>query len=649
MIPKIHYGLFFDNHTQRENPDVGRDFDAEYFTDQLKRCGVDYLGFHARCNVGFAYYDTTIGTKHPSLRRDLFGELADACAKKDISLVAYLNGGISTQEALDHPEWQTRYLPGTDFYGKNTPFAITMCYHSGYRKHLIAMIREIATKYPVKGFFIDCLSDYPCVCPHCVDQMKAEGIDYTDEKAVRAFQRKSVVGLCDEISSAVREIIPEPLLYFNGPVFDSVKNADSFFDCECLPTCAVWGYECLPTMAHYMRCVKPGTQLLNMTGRFYEWGDFGGLRNRHSLEFDLFYGLANGLRPNIAGHFHPRGDRDQAVFDRIAEVYAECQKYHEAFWKAEVLAEVAVVYPEDNHEKRWNNAVTACVRMLDELHVQFDIVLANNTAIDWNKRYRLLILPEEVEITPDLEQRVRQFVADGGAFFACGKAASEHFGDLLGVESEGDSGLDPVYFQMHGDFAEEIEPMFLSLYAKAAKARLTDGVGASHLVRPYYNTGWNGYSAITYTPPQVETEMPFLVRKGTCVWCAGDLFSGYYLRGALHLRQLLQNVLKELLPKPLLRAFQNIPSFGRVFLSRKPGKLILTLLSYAPEQRGKTVVVEDPIPVLDATLEVRTDGKTPSSVKLLPDNTPIAFHTDGEYTAIPIPAFRGHAVFEIDN
>ena len=92
---QVRYGLFFDNHTQMENPDVGKDFDPEYFTDQLKQCRVDYLTFHARCNVGMAYYDTEIGTRHPSLKYDLFGKLTDCCKKKDIALVAYLNGGIS--------------------------------------------------------------------------------------------------------------------------------------------------------------------------------------------------------------------------------------------------------------------------------------------------------------------------------------------------------------------------------------------------------------------------------------------------------------------------------------------------------------------------------------------------------------------------
>src|SRR5690554_7437232 len=63
------YCLFYDNHTMPAIPDVGENFDVEAFTDRIKDCGVDYLTFHARCNLGMAYYDTKIGIKHPSDRK----------------------------------------------------------------------------------------------------------------------------------------------------------------------------------------------------------------------------------------------------------------------------------------------------------------------------------------------------------------------------------------------------------------------------------------------------------------------------------------------------------------------------------------------------------------------------------------------------
>ena len=76
---KVKYALFYDNHTHPENPDVGKNFDPEDFTDQIKSCNVDYLAFHARCNAGMAYYNTKIGTRHPALAYDLFGQLAECC------------------------------------------------------------------------------------------------------------------------------------------------------------------------------------------------------------------------------------------------------------------------------------------------------------------------------------------------------------------------------------------------------------------------------------------------------------------------------------------------------------------------------------------------------------------------------------------
>lgn len=641
---QVKYGLFYDNHTHMENPDVGKDFDPEFFTDQIKKCGVDYLAFHARCNTGMAYYNTKVGTRHPALRYDLFGRLADCCKKKDIALVAYLNGGISTMETVEHPEWATHYFPGTDHFAKVTPFAITTCYNSPFRAHIIAMIREIASNYPVQGFFIDCLGSYPCVCPRCVKMMKERGIDYSDLDAVTEFARQSVLSYCEDIAKAVRKIIPDPMLYFNGPVFGSVKNTDTFFDCECLPT-AGWGYEFLPTMAHYMHNIKPGTQILNMTGRFYDWGDFGGLRTADSLKFDLFYGLAYGMRPNIGGHFHPRGDKDQAVFDRIREVYHELQKYDPWYEKAINLADIAVVYPQDNRTLRTLSSIKSAVRMLEELKMQFDIVLADCDK-SWDQ-YKLLILPEEIEITSRLEERIRAHIAKGGAFFACGKNAAEEFGAELGIEYQGDSGLNPVFFRMHGDFEQGLEDMFLTLYAKASRAKLTKAKSTSKLVKPYYNRGWVGTHAIYYTPPQEETDMPFITVNGKCVWCAGDLFSGYATRGALHLRDIFRNIIASLVEKPLV-VVDKLPAFVRLILTEQPGRLNIHLVAYSPEKRANTTVVEDPAAVVNGAFKVLTAGKKFTKAYLAPDKTPVDFKTKGDYTEIKLPVFEGFAMVVLE-
>jgi len=638
---QVKYGLFFDNHTQMENPDVGRDFDPEYFTDQLKACGVDYLGFHARCNVGMAYYDTAVGTRHPALKYDLFGALAECCRKKNIAIVAYFNGGISTMELLEHPEWRRKPFPGLDNFGKVSPSVYTVCYNSTFRHHLIAMVREVAAKYPVDGFFIDCVGSYPCVCPRCVRIMKERGFDFRDIEAVREFARLSALDYCREIAAAVHEALPAPMLYFNGPVFGTARELDTFFDCECLPTSKLWGYEFLPIMAHAIRNIKPGTQVLNMTGRFYEWGDFGGLRTKDSLEYDLFYGLAHGMRPNIGGHIHPRGDRDQAVFDRIREVYRDLRVFDPWYENSRNLADVAVVYPADDAALRKNPAIRSCVRMLDELKLQFDVVFADCEK-SWDD-YRLLILSENVKVTEALARRIREHLGRGGAFFACGKLAAESFPAELGVECLGDSGLDPVYFKMHDELSAGIPDMPLSLYASAVKAQITTARSIAPLVKPYYNLEWTGTHAICYTPPEKETAWPFLTVNGRCVWCSGDLFSGYTVHAALHLRDIFRNAVAQLLPEPFFQTVK-LPAAVRVAVTEQPNRMNVHVIAYAPEKRADTAVVEDPLAVANGEFLVRTGNRPVASVYLAPDRAPVEFRVEGDYIRVKLPVFEGYTV-----
>ena len=160
---------------------------------------------------------------------------------------------------------------------------------------------ELAENYPVDGFFFDCLGAYPCVCEYCVKEMKEKGIDITDTEAVTKFSAFSAHRMCEYLNEAIRRVKPDALLFFNGRPFEEVIHMESHLECECLPT-AGWGYECLPICAHYMRTVAgPDKSVLNMTGRFNDWGDFGGLRTAEGLEYDLFYGAANGQRPDIGG------------------------------------------------------------------------------------------------------------------------------------------------------------------------------------------------------------------------------------------------------------------------------------------------------------------------------------------------------------
>lgn len=643
-MKKIRYGLFFDNHTHVDNPDVGKDFDAEYFTDQLKRCGVNYLGFHARCNQGLAYYDTKIGTRHPALDYDLFGNLTEACKRKDIAVAAYFNGGISTMEAVAHPEWRTMYFPGKDKFTQIDPFSLTMCYNSPYRDHLLAMISEVAQNYPVDGFFIDCLSNFPCVCPRCVESMKKHGLDCTNADDVYKHGRLSVLDFCKDITDTVKKFIPEPLLYFNGPAFGAAKDMDTFFDCECLPGTG-WGYEFLPLVAHYGRNITKGKQVLNMTGRFYDWGDFGGLRNRESLEFDLLYGVSHNMRPNIGGHIHPRGDKDQPIFDRINELYSFLQTFDQWHIDAENLADTAIVYNSDVSNLRGNKSVLSAVRMLDELKIQFDIVFADCEK-SWDQ-YKLLILPDNVEMTDLLSQKIRKHIRQGKAFFSCGASAAQTFSNELGIIYKGEYENPTVYYSVKGNMAKNTENIFHSLYVPAAEAKITDAEFIAPIVKAYCKPEWTGTYAKYYIPPDKESNIPFLTKKQNCIWCAGDIFSGYNKCGALHLKTLFKNIISEI-ASPFLLENISLPSFVRTSVTRQSSRINVNIIAYAPERRGQTCVVEDAMAVLDGRFKLHLPSANIKSVTLAPNGTPLEHTVNDSTVEIALPPFKGFALAVIE-
>ena len=104
------WGLFFDFHTMPANPDVGKAFDLEAIGKWFKDCRADFVVFHARCNLGTAYYPTKLGIRHPAMVGDLYGDLVRICHANGIAISAYINVGLSHEEATTRINAQARWI-----------------------------------------------------------------------------------------------------------------------------------------------------------------------------------------------------------------------------------------------------------------------------------------------------------------------------------------------------------------------------------------------------------------------------------------------------------------------------------------------------------------------------------------------------------
>src|ERR1039457_7064892 len=98
--------IHLDFHTGELIPDVGADFAPHEFVAVLKRARVNSINIFAKCMHGYAYYDTKIAVRHPSLKTDLLGAMLKELRPAGIAANYYYCLTWDALVAARHPEWR---------------------------------------------------------------------------------------------------------------------------------------------------------------------------------------------------------------------------------------------------------------------------------------------------------------------------------------------------------------------------------------------------------------------------------------------------------------------------------------------------------------------------------------------------------------
>lgn len=649
--------LFFDFHTMPANPDVGKEFDMEAIVDRFTAAGVQYVVFPARCNLGTAYYDTKIGTRHPALTYDMLPKLVAECHRRGIKFTAYINAGLSHDEGLHHREWMVLDKNGYTYTeNRLNSFFRQMCYNTGYGDHLVEMVKEIITHCGVDGIFLDCFHTRPCFGLECVEAMRREGIDINDMEQVEAFNCRKMVAQAKRISDGAKSVKPDVMLYFNGVGYEAQAELGSYLEFECLPT-GGWGYECLPHIGRYIRTL--GKPVLNMTGRFQKsWGDFGGIRPEASLEYDCIYGIANGLGTTIGDHYHPRGDINKAVADMDTRIYKRLQKLDPWIEDAKPVTEIALpmLHPYPGYEMlspknnpiycKNENAIKGGVRMLCELKQQFDVPSHFSS---WDK-YDVIVLPDFVSLDDETKKRIRRHLDKGGKVIASAWSGldPEQKGFVFpewGVDYLKDDDYDPAFFNVGREFKEGFPEMPMNFYCKGVEISAREGSQVlGTICAPYYNRHWDGDHGFVYLPPDRDTGRPAITLNGQVGYVSHAIFTSYYESASIPTRQILKGLLDRLLPRPLLKT-PGAPSFTRATITEQPNRRMVYFLAYLPESRGAGVnMIEEGMIVENQKIMLRLDGRTYKKAYLAPDCTPLDLSVEDGYACVTVPRIQGYAV-----
>ncbi|MBO4303410.1 MAG: hypothetical protein J6A21_02375 [Lentisphaeria bacterium] len=674
--------LLFDFHTMPGNPEIGRDFDFEKIGEYFRSCQVDSVLFPFRCNQGFAYFPTETGIPYPGLKFDLVGKMIETCRKLGIQCQIYTNAVVCVEAGQRHPEWLKRT---PDFSAHDN----TLCSNAdGFTQELCAMLREVTKKYSPDGLFLDFGYDPPCICGNCLRLMEKEGIDWkNDPEAHLNFAIRSSMRKYHAMCEAALEHDPEMLLCINGIPYEEKTDHSSHFEFECLPT-STWGYHQLPVFSRYLRNI--GKPVTNMTGRFHGgWGDFGGLRPRASLEYDVFYGLGNGMGTTIGDHFHPRGDMYPAVMDLVSGTMRKLKAVEEWTNHAVAETEIAVIAPKGvlDGVQGTRNAVTGAARMLTELKQQFDIL---SDLLPFRREYKLLILPDETRMTPALKERIQNHLEKGGKIIS-----SMYSG--LDVRSDGKfvPGMEapevPHYTENQNasqppEFASEVQevlpadkndrfvfpqwgvsyaglspwdPLFITSkkiasfpdmpITEIARSSLVEPEGDTEVLAeytlPFFNRQSRAVRHFQYLPPRDNSGKAAMTISKQVAHIAFPVFSAYFDSARLQYRTMVAEALQRFLPDPIVKA-PNALSFVKIFVTsqQEKGRMILHILSNFPEKRTPRLeVVEDDIPVSGMLLKWKTGGKV-KKLYTVPEKREIPFAGEGEYISFTVPDFAGHTM-----
>lgn len=659
MVRQPARQVHLDFHTSEFISGIGKNFSRENFQQALKLGNVNSINIFAKCHHSWCYFPTKIGKTHPALDFDLLGEMMLAAHEIGVRAPVYITVGWSANDAEAHPEWVVKNKDGSiailddDNLNPNPndrkPYLSWkyLCPNGGYDQHIYDLTKEICERYEsIDGLWYD-INFVPysgCWCDACKEGMERGGLDPNNEADARLYHRKKWQRFMTECKNILMDKHKDATIFFNcggaNPYMPEWHPWQTHYEMEDLPT--TWGgYDKLPPRAKYF--ARYGKDYLGMTGKFHTtWGEFGGFKSPDAMKYECAAMLAFGARCSIGDQLHPSGAMDMQTYRLIGKAYEYVEAVEPWCFDTQPTSNLGIMYSKDYA------ADEGLAKMLLETQMDFDIVQED----DDFSRFDALILPDRISLDNRLAVRLEEYVKAGGGLLLTGQSGLDHskqgFMIDVGAIYRGVSAYDCDYIQVKEKLSRNMVTSPILCYSPACKVEVTDGQVLASIKEPYFNRIYAHYCSHQNTPNRLEdAEYPAAVRKGKVVYLAHPVCSMYYYHGAYYHRQYFYNALKLIYPEPVLSV--KMQSAGRVNFVRQPGKnrYVLHLLYASPIQRGRTLVIEDILPVYDIPVSMRINEDV-KRVYLAPQNTNIPFIQENGIVRVTVPKVDCHQILVVD-
>ncbi len=346
--------------------------------------------------------------------------------------------------------------------------------------------RELAANYDIDGLFSD-MTFWPgvCYCSHCAVRFRQEHgqelpriVDW-DDPAWRSFQRARqnwLVELVSEISANVKRVKPITVTHQCSTIFHNWTLASplELSTVADFPSGDFYGGATQHSLAckvyHGLTRMRPFEFVTSRTRTFTDH-----VTNKPAAELRTECAVAtmHSAALMLVDYINADGTLNPRVYEELASVSKERMSF-EPFLGGELLADAAVYYdkesmynPDENKvavdklkaadKCPHRDSVVGAARMLQRAHIPFGVI--TNANLDQIGRYRLVVLPNVLEMSAAQANMVRKFVNDGGAILCTGRTSLHrtasvpevHISDVLGNNCAGTLGKTVTYLTPSAD------------------------------------------------------------------------------------------------------------------------------------------------------------------------------------------------------
>ena len=647
--------VHLDFHTSGAIDGIGANFDPEEFADTLQRAHVDSITCFARGHHGYLYYDSKKFPEriHPHLaNKNLLIEQIEACHKRGIRVPIYITVQWDQYTATEHPEWlavdENGRIKGTGPF--EAGFYRELLLNSPYVDFLKTQTQEVLETLPVDGLFFDIVDQREDCSKWSVEGMLALGMDPACHEDRMEYATKVVHDFRNDMTAFVRQFNQDCTIFYNagniGPFERPSADAYTHFELESLPS-GGWGYMHFPVSMAFARTL--GKECLGMTGKFHtSWGDFHSFKTQPALRFECMRMLSMNAKCSIGDQLLPNGKICEYTYELIGSVYEEVEA-KEAWCEGAVSrSDIGVLTVEEFTSERTPRSTSGALRMLTAGQHQFDVV---DSQSDFTP-YRLLVLPDEIQVNAALAKKLTAYVENGGSLITSYQSGYQNegtpaFEQLTGVHIEGEAEYSPDFIIPGGVIGEGLPPTEHTMYMKGMALQVINGEVLAGTNVPYFNRTWEHFCSHRHTPSSSEAGKPGIVKNGRVITFSHPIFRQYEQNAPLWVKKLFLNAVKMLLPDPVLSVEGPSTVIATVNRQEKEKRDIIHLLHFIPERRGRDFdVIEDVIQLTRLPVQLKVDRPV-ETVRVVPNGDFLHFDVEDGVLRFVNPILSGHCMVEV--